>query len=335
MPDTKLSALGQLTGAGSTADADECVVVDKSDTSMAASGTDKRITVADLAQAVFERPVSEFSTTTPTSPATGVKLFARLVGGLRFPAYVGPSGLDSALQPLLARNKVGYWNPPGNATTVPGVFGFTAPTVTGFTATSRTVATTNALTRMRRLGYVTSATAGTVGHWRTLNQFTLGGGTGLGGFIYVLRFGISDAATVAGARMFMGFRSANPTPTNVEPSTLTNCIGVGHGAADTNLKIFYGGSAAQTPIDLGASFPLNLSTTPYELVLTSPPGTTQVDWQVTNIATGATQAGTITGAATVIPQETTLIGPWGFRTNNATALAVGLDVCSAYVATDN
>jgi hypothetical protein len=124
------------------------------------------------------------------------------------------------------------------------------------------------------------------------------------------------------------------TPTNVEPSTLTNCIGVGHGAADTNLKLFYGGSAAQTPIDLGAGFPVD-NTTPYELALSAPPGETVVRWQVTNIATGAEQSGEITGGAAVLPQETTLIGPWGYRTNNATAAAVAIDVMSAYIETDD
>jgi hypothetical protein len=45
--------------------------------------------------------------------------------------------------------------------------------------------------------------------------------------------------------------------------------------------------------------------------------------------------GTITNSgATVLPTNTTLIGPWGYRTNNATALAVGLDVMSAYIETD-
>lgn len=274
------------------------------------------------------------ASTDPAAPAADTfRMFARKIAGRVFPAYIGPSGLDSALQPLLARNKVGYWNPPGNATTVPGVFGFTAPTVTNFTATARNVATTNRFTRMRRLGYVTATTAGTVGHWRVgVYQYTTGG-TGLGGFTYIVRFGISDAATVAGARMFVGMR-ASATPANAEPSTLTNCIGVGHGDSDTNMKLFYGGSSAQTPIDLGANFPLDRSTTPYELALFAPPNETAVYWQVTNLNTSDTATGKLTGAAAVLPQETTLLAPWGFRTNNATALAVGLDVMSAYIETD-
>jgi hypothetical protein len=253
------------------------------------------------------------------------------------PAFVGPSGLDSVLQPLLARNKVAYWNPAGNATTAPGVFGFTAPTLTGFTATARAVATTNLFTRMRRIGYVTAATAGTVGHWRqTVAQYTVGDSTTqLGGFTHIIRFGISDAVAVAGARMFRGMRIV-ATPTNVEPSTLTQCIGVGHGAADTNLFLYYGGTAAQTPIDLGANFPnAHGSVNVYELALFSAPNSGDVNYEVRRLNTGHVASGTITNSgATVLPTNTTLIGPWGYRTNNTTALSVAMDVMSAYIETD-
>ena len=280
--------------------------------------------------------ISLSSTTTPPVPAPGtLNVFKREIGGRNFLATQGPSGLDTALQPLLARNKVGYWNPPGNANTVPGVFGFTAPTVTGFTATARNVATTNHFTRYRRLGYVTAATAGAVGQWRVaVYQHTIGDGAGVGGFTYITRFGVSDAATVSGARMFFGMKSS-ATPTNVEPNTLTNAIGMCSGAADTNFKICYGGSSAQTPIDLGANFPANtLSTDMYELVLFASPASTDINFEVTRLNTGDTATGTISGTNTQRPSPTTLLAPWGYRTNNATALAVGLDVASAYIETD-
>jgi hypothetical protein len=73
----------------------------------------------------------------------------------------------------------------------------------------------------------------------------------------------------------------------------------------------------------------------YELALFSPPNSGEVRWEVTRLNTGHVATGTIanTGAA-VLPTNTTLIGPWGYRTNNATALAVGVDVMSAYIETD-
>lgn len=274
----------------------------------------------------------------PVNPGAGkVNLFGRSVAGRIMPAFMGPSGLDSTLQPNLARNKVGYWAPSGNAATLPGVFGFTAPTTTGFTATARNVATTNLFTRMRRLGFVTAATAGTVGQFRVaMSQFTIGNGSGLGGFHYITRFGISDPATVADARMFMGLGVGATVPTNVEPSTLVNCVGIGHGAADANLKLFYGGSAAQTPIDLGANFPKNtLSVDIYELALFASPNSQNIQYEVTRLNTGHVATGTLSGTVgTQIPAATTLLAPWGYRTNNASALAVGIDVASCYIETD-
>lgn len=271
------------------------------------------------------------------TPAAGtISFFGRTIAGRAYPAYIGPSGLDSALQPLMARNKVGYWCPQGNSTVVPGVLGFGAPTVTGFTATARNVATTRQFTRFRRLGYVTEPTVGAVGQWRiSVAQFTVGNGSGEGGFTYIIRFGISDLVTVADARMFMGM-NAVVTPTNVEPSTLTTCVGVGHGAADTNLKIFYGGSSAQTPIDLGANFPITANSFEmYELALFCAPTEQTIKYEVTRLSNGTVATGTMSGAVGVaVPNSTTLLGPWGYRTNNATALAVGLDVASAYIETD-
>jgi hypothetical protein len=274
---------------------------------------------------------------TPDLPAANtVTVFRRSVANRQMLAFVGPSGLDSALQPLLARNKVGLWVPPGNANTVPGVLGMAAMTTTGFTATVRNVAVTNLFTRLRRLGYVTAATAGTVGQFRQGNgQYTLGDGT-LGGFFMVVRFGISDAALVAGARMGLGV-SITGTPSNAEPSARTNWIGVGHGAADTNFKLYYGGSAAQTPIDFGANFPCTTANVDvYELALFAPPSSSVVHYEFTRLNTGHVATGTLAGTpGTQLPSLTTLLcAPWGFRTNNATALAVGLDVASVYVETD-
>jgi len=288
-------------------------------------------------------PVVEIEgiTGTPSTPASGyLSIFARTIANRQLIAQVGPSGLSSTLQPILARNKIGYWDPPGNATTVPGVFGFTAPTAVG-TATTRSVAVTNLASRMRRLGYVSSTTAGSLaGHYVGAAQFSCGSGANDGsGFFYVVRWVPSDAATVSGERNFVGLTSATAAPTNVDPSTLTNCIGVGQQATDaTQLYLFYGGSAAQTPIALGATnFPgSTLSTTAFELAIFAPNSTANTYYyEVTNISTGVLTTGNVSGGSTVVPQNATLLAHRAWTCNNATALACGIDICSVYVETDN
>ena len=141
---------------------------------------------------------------------------------------------------MLANNKVCVWNAPYGATTVPGVFGFPAFTAVG-TATARNPATTNILTRLKRIGYVSAATAGALTSLRVPTAgFTIGGdASNFGGFNTIIRFGISDAALISGARMFIGMSSATGAATNVDPATLTNSIGIGHNAADTNLYILW------------------------------------------------------------------------------------------------
>ena len=245
----------------------------------------------------------------------------------------------TAAAPHMGRKNIGYWRPQGNSTVVSGDGSYTAPTIVG-TLTARNVATTNFFARMARVGLVSAATAGAFAEARVaVAQVTIGAGAGVGGFTKIVRFGCSDAAAVAGARMFVGVSSNTAAATNVEPSTLLNSIGVGHGAADTNLKIYFGGSAAQAPIDLGVNFPVNtLSVDAYELSLFASPNNGNVSYVVTRLNTGASATGTLTAATagTQLPLNTTLLSYHkAWRCNNATALAVGLDIISDYIETDN
>lgn len=264
-------------------------------------------------------------------------LYAASMAGRMLPRIKGPSGLGSFLQPFLARNKIGYWCPPGNATTAPGVLGYTAHTITSV-ATIRNVATTNIFTRMRRVGYTVAATASLVGTIRVaVNQITLGGITG-GGFTKVMRFGISDPVVVTDARMFMGISSTATAATNVEPSTLKNMVGIGHGASDTNMKLYATGTNTCTPIDLGSNFPSNTTNTDvYELSLFAPPGDDSISWEVTRINTGHRASGTIqNNGGTTLPANSLLLTYlWGYRANGAGAVATGYDLMSDYIETDN
>ena len=278
-----------------------------------------------------------------TPPADNVKMFGRKLAQRMLPASVGPAGLDAVLQPATWRQKIGIWTPPGNATTVPGVVGTTAWTAVG-TVTARTVATTNLLTRMRRLGYVSAATTGSLTSIRTgVAQYTTGTGAGLGGFFSSFRFAITDVAAVSGARFFVGYRSATGVPTNVDPATQTNQFGVAQISTDaTQLYFVYGGSAAQTAIALGTGFPPMAGVgiangIAYDLTLFCPPsGNGVVHYELFRLDTNTSIAGTITPGTpgTQTPANTTLLSPVMWRCNNATALAVGMDLCNYYIETD-
>lgn len=271
--------------------------------------------------------------TTPSTPAAGyINLHAKLVAGYGLPAYVDESGLSSSLQPFFGRNKVGMWVVTGNFNTSPIAFGIAGPSTQG-TLVARNVASTNLLTSTRRLGAVTVATAGLfTGQRASAFQFMRGDAAGKGGFRFVMRWGCSDAATVAGARTFVGLAAA--TVGAVEPSSSINIIGVGTDAADGNLVIMHNdGAGTATRVPLGANFPDHtLSADAYELVLFCAPNTSTVGWQVTRLNTGDVASGTI---STDLPASTTLLGPQLMRNNGATALAVGIDLVNFYIETDN
>lgn len=270
---------------------------------------------------------------TPTTPPAGaIKLFVKNNAGRMLAAIVGPSGLDVSLQSHLGRNKIGRWMPGGNATTAPLGDGITAPTATG-TATARSVATTNMLTSMRRLGYVSAATAAALCGVRTgVAQFWRGNSANLGGFHFIARFAVSDAATVAAARMFVGFSGTVAAPTNVEPNTINNSVGIGQISTSTNLQIITRDATAAQTIDLGLNFPCNtLSADVYELALFAAPNGSTIGYRVERLNTGAVSEGTL---STNLPVATTLMGITMWRTNNATPLAVGFDLVSMYVETD-
>ena len=259
-------------------------------------------------------------------------IFIKKIAGRAMAAQIGPSGLDTTLQANLGGNKVAMWMPSGGTATAPGVFGMVALTAAG-TATPRSVAVTNLLTRMTRIGYVSAATAGALAGVReAAAKYTTGAGPGLGGFFARYRFGVSDAATVAGARMFIGLDALTAAPTNTDPSTKINCIGVGQIATSDNLHIIRGNATAKTPIDLGANFPANTNGGAYELNLFAPPAG-GCYWQVRRLNTTFEATGFL--PSTEIPIATQLLCHQLWRCNNATALAVGLDVCGIYIETDH
>ena len=181
---------------------------------------------------------------TPAAPAAdGLKLFGRKVAGRVMPAFMGPSGLDSSLQPSFARNKMGLFLPAGNggADAQVGI----AVSATG-TATADTMGTTNLYTYMRRRSWrvTTASTTAVAGLRGGALQWTLGGpSAGLGGFHLIWRWGPATGVATATHRAFVGMRNTTAAPTDVNPSTLTNMFGMGYDSADTNIQFMHNDGA--------------------------------------------------------------------------------------------
>lgn len=280
----------------------------------------------------------------PTLPTAGkVKLFCKQIAKRFFPAFVGVSGLDVPVQPSLWRQGIGVWAPPGSNSVLPAVFGMIAPIAVG-TITARAVATNNLLTRIKRVAYVSVATAaGLVSHYHAAANITAGNGAGLGGFFKSIRFAITDAAAVTGARAFFGVSFNTAAPTNVAPQTLLNQVGIAQLDTDaTQLYLVYGGSAAQTAIPLGTNFPPMQGVgaangVAYDLSIFSPPNLDGVfHVSLARLGTAFVYETTLTPTTVGVqtPASTTLLAYRTWRTNNATALAVAVDYIKIYQETD-
>lgn len=268
-------------------------------------------------------------------PADTVRMFGRKMGGRMLPAFEGPSGLDSSLQPHFARNKVSMWTatPSGTAG---NAYGFTV--VSGGTGSAANVGTTSLFNSMRRMDYlVTTAATSAIaffGQGPVANNFYFRGTANYGGFHMVMRFGGATGMATSTHRFYAGMTSITANPTDTEPNTRSDLIGVGYGAADANWKLMHKtGSGTATEIDLGASFPRQSAdrSKMYELALFCPPSGAGVFYEFTDLTTGAVAAGEIT---TNLPAMTTTLKPIVAASVGGTSSVIGVTVVSAYIETD-
>jgi hypothetical protein len=265
--------------------------------------------------------------------ASGVKLVGRADAGRVLPAMLSQDGIVREFQTSLARASILVWKAVPGSTTV-SAFGSAAPSSTG-TITSVGISTSSMIGYMPRVEYLvtTPATNAVAGFRGTVALVGVGApAAGMGGFHAVGRWGPAIGVATATHRSFTGMANATSVPTDVEPSNLVNCVGMGWDAADANVQIMHNdGAGSCTKIDLGASFPVPTTdrSALYEVALFSPRGTTQsVDWMVTDAISGATASGTIT---TNLPSTSTLLAPRGWVSAGGTSSAIGYALSSFFL----
>ncbi|MFN0192656.1 MAG: DUF2793 domain-containing protein [Aestuariivirga sp.] len=272
----------------------------------------------------------------PTAPSSDrLRLFAGKRGGRLLQRIMGPSGLDTFLQPHFGFNAIAAWQAAGNSTTITAT-GAAAPTATG-TATAANAATTNLHTMMRRLEYLvtTAATTAVAGFRQTTAVYLIGGpAVEQGGFYFTCRWGPATGVSTTTSRAFVGLGNSTAAPTDVEPSSLANIVGMGWDAADANIQFMHRGAGAVTKIDLGASFPVPTAdrTKVYELTMFSPPGATQtLSYEVRELGTSNVATGTISAN---LPTTSTFLAPRGWMSVGGTSSVIGIALMNLYIETD-
>ncbi len=274
---------------------------------------------------------------TPTAPATAghCKLHDMPSAGRPMMSILGPAGSPSRLQPFLGSRSISMWSPKGAVATV-DAFGANGPSATG-TASVRNPTNANMATSLKRVGYVSlSSAAAVTGARSTAAQFWRGTGPLQGGFHVVFRFFIADPVVVGTARMFVGLQQSAIAPTDVDPSSLSNLIGIGVDTGDATLQLYCadGTPRARTALVIGSgpntggAFPANTTNTDvYELAMYASPNSAQITVQITRLNTGDT---TTTILTTNLPVNSIFMTQSLWRSNGATAAAVHLDLISFY-----
>jgi hypothetical protein len=288
---------------------------------------------------VIVSDAGEFALPLVAAPAAAaadtVNLIGRKRAGRMFPGFKGPLNIAAGIQASLADNRISYLGPTGSNTTVT-VLNTTTPTAVG-TATAAAIATTNIHTWMKRLEYlVTTPATDAVAGW-TVNALQYGRGNlpGLGGFYFSCRWGPATGVSVATTRCFVGLRGSGATPTDVDPSTLNNLIGIGWDSGDPNMQIMHNDvSGTATKVDLGAAFPRPSvdRSQMFELVLYCAPNANEVYWEAAELGTSnVASSGVI---STDLPSNTTLLLPRGQFSVGGTSSVIGIALSSIYIETD-
>lgn len=258
------------------------------------------------------------------SAAGKCHLGASQSGGVAVPVYQPENDRVQRFQADLASKPCAMWLAAGNGVTVTTIGAF-ALTPIG-TATAASVTTANVHTRTRRVDYrAASATSAIAGFRYNALQWSLGM-LGVGGFRMVLRFGVAAGATNPTKRAFFGMQGAVTTPVSVDPTTLTNIVGIGWNTNDKNFYLISrGATGAVTKIDLGIPVPSSDGSDIYELVLHSSAiaARTEVGCTLTSLGTGR-----VAHAKTDVnlPAAPQLLAPRAWIAIGSTASAPGLSL---------
>jgi len=238
------------------------------------------------------------------------------------PGFTGADGLEFSMDMRTSRQvlkpstnaRLSHVSTSNNSTTINLVGAATG--VSDGTATAIATTTTNVYTRTPRLRNVSAAGAGSsCGYRASDHKYTEDGGW--------VKIAFGWELFVAGAAAFVGLRASATAHGNVDPSTFTQCIGVGINAGDTAWKFYRNdGAGVCTETTLGSQFPANTSATDlYELLIFWIAGSTSFNVQLTNLTTGAVASRNFTTniPAVGLPMNSQIIA-----NNRAVASAIDL-----------
>lgn len=211
---------------------------------------------------------------------------------------------------------------PNNAATTFTLIGIPSIANTGAASGAGAHLGTTIHTTARRVRFVASPASTTnVAGWHLSTAYLWrGNGASLGGFKADFRFAPDIGQTIA-SRMFTGLTASVAAATDVQPSSLVSCIGVGYDAADTQLYVMHNdasGTCTKVPTGLTRS---NVDQSQlYLMTIECDPNASTVDVTVTDVVAGATFTTTI---STDLPASNAFLTPRGYCSVGGVSSNVG------------
>lgn len=290
-------------------------------------------------------PVWAGIVTEPAAPAASLlTMYAKNVGGRMLPKFVGPSGIDSALQPAIFQNRVITYVPSSGTVgtgvgTGLGPAWTSAGTVTHPTPSTTAPAITNQTKRTMWANVVTTTNqvlgirAGGVSE----RQFWRGNASGLGGFFFQARFTIElwPATTV---RLFVGLVGNNNTHPVSSDTVINDTVGLWHDTTDpasgaNSLNLVTRNAATTTKTSIALSNALAAGNS-YDFYMFHMQNGSEVFYLLKDIVNGVDYTGSST---TTLPTNTVFMQPMAGMSNgtaNITVTTTAFGLCGLYVEAD-
>lgn len=270
---------------------------------------------------VAERLMLPELTADPAAPASGASLYVRSTAGRYIPRWIGPSGLDCAVQPSLWGNAIKMWMP-GTGTTAPIMFGVSWTVNT--TQAHPALASTSFMTQITRATFTTTTTVSNTSGIRTATPVVWrGNAAGQGGFFFAARFGISTY--VSTMRIWCGLSALTTALTAAtDPSAVNNTVCMSKDTGETTWQVLTRDASATSKTSTGRTTAVGANAEIFEFYAYCKPNDSSITVRVVDIATGTVLVDNVVQSGN-LPANTT------FLTAHCECQAAAASVCAIFI----
>jgi len=264
-------------------------------------------------------------TADPTAPTSGVLMYSRSIAGRSIPRFIGPSGLDSAVQPSLWANSIALWSPGASSTAAVAIG--TTWTVSA-TQAHPIIADTNVMTRLRRATYTTTTTAGNTSGARSIQAVC----DRNMGFFFAARFGILTYS--ASMQVIVGL-NAGSGALGGEPSAVNDSVYMGKDSGESVWQVATRDTSATSKTSTGRNTAAAGAADVYDFYAFCKPGDSKITVRVIDVATPAVLVDNVEKSSSLPTGATVMYAHAECRNSSGGAgTAVAMFLGKIYIETD-